>query len=80
MVPFSIIFVGEFCVTIYNMNKNLYHPNDKTFTDGENLVYIADLPAHLMHTDVPKNVALYQSQALQAPLQSEQRRLNHKWH
>ena len=42
------------------MNKNLYHPNDKTFKDGENLVYIADLPAHLMHTDVPKNVALYQ--------------------
>ena len=42
------------------MNRNLYHPNDKTFKDGENLVYIADLPAHLMHTDVPKNVALYQ--------------------
>ncbi len=42
------------------MNKNLYHPNDKTFTAGENLVYIADLPAHLAHTDVPKNVALYQ--------------------
>ena len=43
-----------------NMNKNLYHPNDKNFKDGENLVYIADLPAHLMHTDVPKNVVLYQ--------------------
>ena len=42
------------------MNRNRYHPNDKTFKDGENLVYIADLPAHLMHTDVPKNVALYQ--------------------
>ena len=42
------------------MNKNLYHPNDITFKDGENLVYIADLPAHLAHTDVPKNVALYQ--------------------
>ena len=40
-----------------NMNKNLYHPNDKTFTAGENLVYIADFPAHLAHTDVPKNVA-----------------------
>ena len=39
------------------MNKNLYHPNDKTFTAGETLVYIADLPAHLAHTDVPKNVA-----------------------
>jgi hypothetical protein len=42
------------------MNKNLYHPNDKTFTAGENLVYIADLSVHLAHTDVPKNVALYQ--------------------
>ena len=42
------------------MNKNLYHPNDITFKAGKNLVYIADLPAHLMHTDVPKNVALYQ--------------------
>lgn len=40
-----------------NMNKNLYHPNDKTFKAGENLVYIAALPAHLAHTDVPKNVA-----------------------
>ena len=39
------------------MNKNLYHPNDNTFKARENLVYIADLPAHLMHTDVPKNVA-----------------------
>ena len=36
------------------MNKNLYHPNDKTFKAGENMVYIADLPAHLAHTDVPK--------------------------
>ena len=44
----------------HNMNKNLYNPNDKTFTAGENLVYIADLPVHLSHTDVPKNVALYQ--------------------
>ena len=42
------------------MNKNLYHPNDMTFKDGENLVYIADLPAHLAHTDVPKNVARYE--------------------
>jgi hypothetical protein len=42
------------------MNKNLYHPNDKTFKSGENLVYIADLPAHLAHTDIPKNVARYQ--------------------
>jgi hypothetical protein len=40
-----------------NMNKNLYHPNDMTFKAGENLVYIADLPAHLAHADVPKNVA-----------------------
>ena len=45
------------------MNKNLYydpnfyHPNDKTFKAGENLVYITDLPAHLAHTDVPKSVA-----------------------
>lgn len=43
-----------------NMNKNLYHPNDMTFKAGENLVYIADLPAHLAHTDVPKNVARYE--------------------
>ena len=42
------------------MNKNLYHPNDMTFKAGENLVYIADLPAHLAHTDVPKNVARYE--------------------
>ena len=42
------------------MNKNLYQPNDKRFTAGENLVYIADLPAHLAHTDVPKNVARYE--------------------
>ena len=42
------------------MNKNLYHPNDITFKAGENLVYIADLPAHLAHTDLPKNVARYQ--------------------
>ena len=39
------------------MNINLYHPNDKTFKAGENLVYIADLPAHLALTDVPKSVA-----------------------
>ena len=44
----------------HDMNKNLYHPNDITFKAGENLVYIADLPAHLAHTDVPKNVARYQ--------------------
>ena len=44
----------------HNMNKNLYHPNDITFKAGENLVYIADLPAHLAHTDVPKNVARYE--------------------
>ena len=44
----------------HNMNKNLYHPNDMTFKAGENLVYIADLPAHLAHTDVPKNVARYE--------------------
>ena len=43
-----------------NMNKNLYHPNDMTFKAGENLVYIADLPAHLAHTDVPKNVARHE--------------------
>ena len=42
------------------MNKNLYHPSDITFKAGENLVYIADLPAHLAHTDLPKNVARYQ--------------------
>ena len=42
------------------MNTNLYHPNDKTFVAGENLVYIAALPAHLAHTDVPKNVARYE--------------------
>ena len=42
------------------MNKNLNHPNDKTFKPGENLVYIADLPAHLAHTDIPKYVARYQ--------------------
>ena len=42
------------------MNKNLYHHNDKTFKPGENLIYIADLPAHLAHTDIPKNVARYQ--------------------
>ena len=41
-------------------NPNLYHPNDKTFKAGENLVYIADLPAHLAHTDVPKSVAYEQ--------------------
>lgn len=44
----------------HDMNKSLYHPNDITFKAGENLVYIADLPAHLAHTDVPKNVARYQ--------------------
>ena len=44
----------------HNMNKNLYHPNDMTFKAGENLVYIADLPAHLAHTDVPKNVARHE--------------------
>jgi hypothetical protein len=42
------------------MNKYLNHPNDKTFKPGENLVYIADLPAHLAHTDIPKYVARYQ--------------------
>ncbi len=42
------------------MNRNFYHPNDKTFKAEENLVYIADLQAHLAHTDVPKNIALYE--------------------
>ena len=32
-------------------------PERQTFKAGENLVYIADLPAHLAHTDVPKSVA-----------------------
>lgn len=36
---------------------NFYHPNDKTFKAGESLVYIAELPAHLAHSDRPRNVA-----------------------
>lgn len=39
------------------MNNPFYHSNDKTFKAGENLVYIAELPAHLAHCDRPRNVA-----------------------
>lgn len=39
------------------MSNSFYHPNAKTFKAGENLVYIADLPAHLAHRDRPRNVA-----------------------
>ena len=38
-------------------DPNFYHPNDKTFKAGESLVYIAELPAHLAHSDRPRNVA-----------------------
>ena len=39
------------------MNNYFNHPSDKTFKAGENLVYIAELPAHLAHSDRPGNVA-----------------------
>ena len=39
------------------MSKPFCHPQAKTFQAGENRVYIADLPAHLAHSDRPRNVA-----------------------
>ena len=39
------------------MNNPFYHPDAKIFKAEENLVYIADIPAHLAHGDRPRNVA-----------------------